>query len=61
MGWTQTDRVDWFYDIDRGLVSEKPEFPEGLYTNTMTPHQRQSLESWCDTRGVPYPSTEETK
>lgn len=36
LGWTDTKKTSWFYDLNEMLVSEKPDFPKGMYTRELT-------------------------
>ena len=36
MGWHDTTTTNWYYDLDQKLVSEKRDFPKGLYTRELT-------------------------
>ena len=37
--FTDTEVTNWYYDLVNNLVSERADFPEGLYTDTISAHQ----------------------
>ena len=36
-GWTGDQVQHWYYDLNKKLISEKPDFPKGMYTREMVP------------------------